>query len=350
MHRKVYTLIVAFFVAIGATIVSPTSAMAALCHCYGLARTLTANHGATDNLTVYCLYVDDPDDYFDTEEMWVNTDNDDIGHYWVEEGMGYGVPVGGRRYWYWAESRPYYGYLEYDMTFHSADLNTVYTSTIKYAGSGQWDVYEHGIPLGSSYSHSNTPAPSPRIDVGEEEKTTSDSADAVHDSLRYKDTHGTWHSYLPNAFLVHHNPPYAQWFKKAHSVHTYSNCSAEVARTAAPKSAPSTEQLVRHAEQFAKKNGEKNPSDVRYVKTTQARAAQGIAGAEIHSASPVVVVAMDGEFNGAMAKVPEGGKRPTGNELYMTFDGSTGDVTGWGIAPRKSNLAELGTVRRGVKG
>jgi hypothetical protein len=97
-------------------------------------------------------------------------------------------------------------------------------------------------------------------------------------------------------------------------------------------------------------NGDANPTDAHYVRSTENRAAQLAfnsgtgSGPDTSADPPVVLIAARGRFTGAMAKVPSGHAAPKGTVILLILTADTGVVTDWGISSRYPDLASLGPV------
>lgn len=97
-------------------------------------------------------------------------------------------------------------------------------------------------------------------------------------------------------------------------------------------------------------NGDANPTDAHYVRSTENQAAQLAfnsgtgSGPDTSADPPVVLIAARGRFTGAMAKVPSGHAAPKGTVILLILTADTGVVTDWGISSRYPDLASLGPV------
>ena len=92
--------------------------------------------------------------------------------------------------------------------------------------------------------------------------------------------------------------------------------------------------VLEAARQLAAQNGEPAPQDLRYVQSTRAAATGGLTDTD----PSVVVVTMSGRFVGHAAKVPPGGRLPTGKFLTAVYDAGTGELTDWSITPQAPEL------------
>lgn len=88
------------------------------------------------------------------------------------------------------------------------------------------------------------------------------------------------------------------------------------------------------ARRLAAQNGEPAPQAVRSVRSTRVAATGGVTDTD----PSVVVVTMSGQFVGHAAKVPPGGRLPTGKFLTAVFDAGTGELTDWSITPQAPEL------------
>lgn len=105
-----------------------------------------------------------------------------------------------------------------------------------------------------------------------------------------------------------------------------------------------------HALAFASLNGDPTPDSLNYVVTTRDAAMQvlkansptnnGTAAAD----TPAVLVVLTGHFTGYAASVPMGGEPPTGTELDILYNATTGDGIGWQLGDQAVDISSLGPV------
>jgi hypothetical protein len=183
-------------------------------------------HGGKVTLNVVCLHTDSTALNFITAEMWVSTNNDDTFTWWIEQGMAYGNPQGDLRYWYWADSRPGYGYTEHDRTDMTANLSTDYITNIhRTSVNQQWTIVRNGNNVGTSVSN---PGPGKGLQTGTETTRTSTESrvDSTSASMEWEDTNDTWtfawhQSGFTDPLIHQHQPPYAEWYSTNKDLHYY---------------------------------------------------------------------------------------------------------------------------------
>ncbi len=106
--------------------------------------------------------------------------------------------------------------------------------------------------------------------------------------------------------------------------------------------------LVEKAEELAFFDGEPEPTRSHAVVTTpRALEASGLLGPSpsfpVAPDDEVFLVAMEGEFVGHLAKVPEGEELPKGTGLWFVMDRASLELVAWGIAEEPIDLAPYGT-------
>lgn len=126
------------------------------------------------------------------------------------------------------------------------------------------------------------------------------------------------------------------------------SAAAETATSAPVLSAAEEAALVDQAEIFAFFDGEDEPTSVEVV-VTMPRGLEdgGLLGPSVASpVSPdteVFLVTMAGEFEGHLAKVPEGEAIPKGPCLWFVTDRTSLQVVAWGITEEPIDLAAYGS-------
>jgi hypothetical protein len=80
------------------------------------------------------------------------------------------------------------------------------------------------------------------------------------------------------------------------------------------------------------------------VLTTRQAAATASSGDLVNTNQPVYLVQLQGHFTALGASVPPGVKLPTGTDLTLVVDATSGSVTDWGVSNRKADLYKLGSV------
>lgn len=317
-------------------------------HCYGVTEWVpNPIHGIAESLDANCLYTSSASSNFVTQEMWLAT-NSSPGTYWVEEGMAYGAPQGGLRYWFWADNRPNGGgYHEHDLTI-AANLNTRYAAKITYAGSSTFNVYRDAVLLGSS---TGQPGTSVWESAGEETTNASAQSAAMHNTIQYLSATNVWATGWGGASLIQDQPPFATWANAYYNLGAYSNCSF----AASPSDVPTTDTtggpasvLKRLAFTLAGQNGDSSPTAIQYVSTQRqaATAASGEGASRFGSNGRVFLVAARGHFTGYAAKRPKGQSPPHGTYLAFTVNPITNRIDDWSITDIAPGLSRLGNVHR----
>ncbi len=127
------------------------------------------------------------------------------------------------------------------------------------------------------------------------------------------------------------------------------SAAAETPTSAQVLSAAEEAALVDQAEVLPFFDGEDEPTRVEVVVTTP-RELEERGRLQPTPASPVApdaevfLVAMAGEFEGHLAKVPEGEAIPKGPCLWFVMDRTSLQVVAWGIAEEPMDLAAYGTA------
>jgi hypothetical protein len=258
---------------------------------------------------------------FADQEMWVGTNGNAAGDYWVENGMARGWPqsAGAGIYWFWADKRPCCAYAEHDF-LDIIRTSTTYTAKINYIGNNSWNVFRDGTQLVPGTSVSN-----PHVN-------------GTGASLQKRSAGGASWSYGWAANPFYESPAFAHWTPATSqtSFQDYINPSTAVSvsarrrqlalRTAGP---PDTLALIK---EFANLNGEASPTEIRTIATTRAAAFAALgAGADDVPQTPTNLVLAHGAFIGLMAKVPQDVSAPRGRLLFLLIDSTSGMVTDWGI-------------------
>jgi hypothetical protein len=330
-------------------------------HCYGTVRwRFSPNYyGGVAALQVARLEQSDTPtvntgDFVD-QEMWVGTNADGTGAYWVEDGMSRGWPQSASAgiYWFWADNRPCCSYFEHDFLV-TIRTSTTYTAKINFIGNNSWNVYRDGNLLSPGTSTSN-PAPSNYLESGLEATNTNAHVNGTGGSLQKRSAGGTSWSYgWSGASPLSNSPALAQWTaaptdykdtmnpNTASALATLTHASSAVASTFAGPPDPAV--LITEA---ARLNGEPSPTAIRTVATTRAAAFTSVgAGADDVPATPVQLVVAHGAFTGFEAKRPPGASPPRGHVLFLLIDSASGVVTDWGIG----NIDPQARARAGVAG
>lgn len=276
---------------------------------------------------------------FVDQEMWVGTNADGTGTYWVEDGISRGWPQSASAgiYWFWADNRPCCGYFEHDFLV-AIRTSTTYTAKINFIGNDSWNVYRDGNLLSPGTSVSN-PAPSNFLQSGLEATNTNAHVNGTGTSLQKRSAGGTSWSYgWSGAVQFNISPALAQWtgaptdYKDTMNPNT---ASARAKLTAAAPAVTSTlagpPDPVALIKEAARLNGEPSPTAIRVITTTRAAAFAALgAGAGDVPGTPVELVVAHGAFVGFGAKV-SGGPVPRGGVLFLVVDSASGAVSDWGI-------------------
>jgi hypothetical protein len=278
-------------------------------------------------------------------ELWSAMDG---GNDWVEAGLTYGYLYdnthGNNFDWFWADQRPNGG--GYHEHFISAGWSKTWANVAIYdLGGGSWSVQRNGTQEGVSTNNSTSPADYSA--AGAETTVSSNNINANNNNYQYRTPGGGWTGADPSTFSLQApfgGNSYAGSITGAAS-HVWSNkCTPPGASAPAPGSPPRLAAIVHTARHLAALNGESNPTGIRYVTTTRAKA-NGLFRAVVNSNQAVYVIQMHGHFNGATASHPHGSPTPHGTILTVTIDAATGQITDWGLSSEAAPLNRLGAVR-----
>jgi hypothetical protein len=130
--------------------------------------------------------------------------------------MAYGNPEGDQRYWYWASKRPGYAYVEYDYPGMTTDLNTDYTTSIRYYTnnpSDTWKIDRDGTVVGTSVE---SPLSTRFLETGSELTSDTGAVNGESYLLYWRDSGGNWNfdwsaSGYGHAVIVSDSPQNASW-------------------------------------------------------------------------------------------------------------------------------------------
>jgi hypothetical protein len=343
-------------IALGAgVLLTPTTASAVSCgstHCYGIGQWYVHTiYGIYENLDVNCIYDPNYTKNFVTAEMWLNTNNKPGGN-WVETGMADGYPIlDPYQYMYWADQNTN-GYHEHDGA--TANLNTNYSDEISWAGNNSWKVYDTSL-VGTSTSN---PGPSTREDWGSETNDSSSSIRvyATGSSLEYEDTHSAWHSgigiggvsnpnYYNTGYLASLFAPSSLPYTTLYSYDTTGSCGTSSAQPQTGTPVTSSSAAAAIAERIAATNNVPTPPTVDVAQATRTQAIAVVDPTDtIATNEPSYVVQMSGDFIGYGAKVPPGAALPTGTNMTVVINASSGRITDWSIDNSPQPLSALGPV------
>lgn len=324
--------------------VGPAYACTQSVHCYGTVRWVNSPdyYGGIASLQVTRLEQSNTPTVntgdFADQEIWVGTNGNGAGDYWVENGMGRGWPqsAGAGIYWFWADKRPCCAYAEHDF-LDIIRTSTTYVAKINYIGNNSWNVYRDGTQLVPGTSVSNPP-PSHFLQSGLEVTNTNAHVNGTGAALQKRSAGGTSWSYGWAANPFYQSPAFAQWTPTTSQTNfqDYINPSTAVSvaarrRLLASKAAgpPDAVALIK---EFANLNGEASPTAIRAATTTRAAAFAALgAGADDVPQTPANLVVAHGAFTGFLAKVPQDASAPRGRVLFLLIDKTSGAVTDWGI-------------------
>lgn len=115
-----------------------------------------------------------------------------------------------------------------------------------------------------------------------------------------------------------------------------------------PGSTLTTDQVLQTATSFAAANGDASPSKVSCVHSSRQAAVALTSGARLSQAQydadkSVLLINMQGAFIARMAHVPPHRALPTGDNIYLIVNATTGQITDWGIGNQPIQLARLGS-------
>jgi hypothetical protein len=343
--------------AAGVLLTPTTASGAASCskpHCYGVGTwSVHTIYGIYETLNVICIYDPNYTKDFVTAEMWLNTNNKPGGN-WVETGMADGYPtLDPYQYMYWADQNTH-GYHEHDGA--TANLNANYSDEISWVGNNSWDVYDNGL-VGTSTSN---PGPSTREDWGSE---TNDSSSGVRvnafgSSLEYEDTHSVWHSGIGiggvgNPGYINSPPgqlsslfaPSSLPYSSLQSFDINGQCGTSSARPQTTTAISTPLAAATIAKTIAATNNVPSPGSVDVVQATREVAMAVVDPTDtVTTNEPSYVVQMSGDFIGYGAKVPPGAALPTGTNMTVVINASSGRVTDWSIDNSPHPLSALGPV------
>jgi hypothetical protein len=115
-----------------------------------------------------------------------------------------------------------------------------------------------------------------------------------------------------------------------------------------PGSAFTTDQVLQKARSFATANGDASPVKVSCVHSSRQAAVRLTSGARLSQPQydadkSVLLIDMQGTFTARMAHVPPSRALPTGNDIYLIINATTGQITDWGIGTTPVQLSRLGS-------
>lgn len=314
-------------------------------HCYGVVQYNPANADAYGvDLWTDCLHLDTPASLFATHETWYITDDG-----FVETGYLKGAiahidnPTTHFRYW-WGER-----YMGGTYSGHFISLASVSTwtnfSMYRNASTGQWGVYTGGTLRGTS---ANAYPTGGAIHVGGESTDPLVYSHGKAKNMQARNASTSAWSWGTITYVLQDADVYSTTGSGAAMEQTSINnmCGSSPA-AAAKLSPPPAEPLKadgvrKQALAFAELNGDVKPELVEAVETTR-KAVKGNAG--VTTDQPVVTIQMRGDFTGAFASVPKGGKPVKGDTLSLTLDRVTGEITDWSIGSERQDLKKLGSVK-----
>ena len=308
-----------------------------------------------------CLVVTSPSAAAVTNETWMLN-----GSYWVEAGQAYGYPVGGRRYYYWADQRPGHSYSEHDDTSSSTpSLGTGYldyidqaSSTSYFAESGPWSGTSTG--WASGYTFASLQTGTETFDDGEEVAERGESYNLAYFNTPSNAVHNGW-TYGTNKPTKSPDP--TDWGSistvsrySAYDINATSTCTLGATATqhpATPKRLKTAN--VASFKREATADAGRRPYTAVWTATT-ADAAENLlygsfstdrSAAGLDATEPVMVLAATGtRFTARRAKAPVGSALPTGTVLTEVIDLTTGLVRDWGVSDKDPGLARLGVVNQ----
>lgn len=329
-------------------------------HCYGIGGFGYPNGGNNGapvylnsvwtQLRAFCLQVGDPNTDFVNYEMWLrtNANNPDLNT-WVEAGLTDGT------LWaspgqeeglinFWADARPDGSYNEHYIS--PAALGAYNTAAFYWVpNTGNWDVSYNSTTVGTSTDNGAWGGGS---DNGLESTTPNMAIDGDSYGWSYQDPSNVWHDVSNTLFWE--DPGYTSGYVSGSSVHAQSNSctlpSATTSATTASAPAPSTTEgnISATVKRFAMVLGESAPGPSQYVKTTRKQASSAASGAVVDSDQAVYLVQAPGKFTVPSARAPRGAKAPTGSNLTVTIDATTGQVLDWGVRQNQANLSHFGAA------
>ena len=156
-------------------------------HCWGKANWTSNTHGARVTINVDCIWSPDGGgDGFITDEVWVAGDGG-----WIESGMIYGYGSDSR-YWFWADSRPEWGFTFHPKYTRPDNLDDDYEISIYHEGntSPNWFVDQDGIPIGTSVDQFT--GHSIRLDTGSETDRNTSRTDSVSKVMKWAGASGNF--------------------------------------------------------------------------------------------------------------------------------------------------------------
>lgn len=187
-------------------------------HCFGEVTWPGSNNGAHTTLGVVQLYCTPGatlcgQGWFVDNEMWVNAGS----YYWVEAGYStYSNDHATSVDYFWADSRPNYGYFEHVLSSASSDYGNSVNLTIQRAGSRTFEVSLVSPNFSwVDYSTNNSMSPN-SITIGQELNANSASGawanTAVFTNNQYVNAYtNTFHYQSLNGNQNVQNPPHAGW-------------------------------------------------------------------------------------------------------------------------------------------
>lgn len=324
-------------------------------HCYGIAGYNVNPFTATgQELWTDCLSLDTPVGDFATHEMWITTSAPyPSGNMkpFIEMGYIRGGPIAGgdsnthfRHFWAeWTGTSYHSHYIQ-----SAWILNYINFSMYKQADN-RWKLYINGSEKGTTVQQA---AYGDHIQTGGETTEPQVYSHGKSRYLQYQNAStGAWtwpvHSYHGGTSNVYHvNVNVLERMEQYSLQKICEPLPGGPVGTFGAKNI-TMDDFKASALEFAKQNGEANPTAVQAV-SAKRRAVNDVllSGAKVDTDSDVHVIQMKGNFTGHMASRPKDSKAPTGKVMTLVYDATTGEVTDWGLSPDAKDMARLGSVKK----